>query len=129
MTDINVGAISEALNDKTDRDMRNVDNTAGADAVIEYQLPTADNGYKWYRKYKSGWVEQGGFVSNVSGEQTVNFPITMADTNYTMLKTMTTNSSNNVQYSNVSFYTRTTASAKTTTAGADFSWQVSGMAA
>ena len=37
MTDINIGQITEALNDKTDRDLQNVNNTAGADAVIEYQ--------------------------------------------------------------------------------------------
>jgi hypothetical protein len=96
--------------------------------VVDFQAPTSTNNYTWYRKYADGWIEQGGFVSNVSGEQTVNFPITMADTNYAMFKTMATASSNNVQYSNVSFYARTTASAKTTTAGADFSWEVKGMA-
>lgn len=96
--------------------------------VIAFQAPTSSNDYTWYRKYADGWVEQGGFVSNTSGEQTVNFPITMADTNYAMFKTMAIASSNNVQYSNVSFYARTTASAKTTTAGADFSWEVKGMA-
>lgn len=30
------------------------------DFVVESQLPTAENNYTWYRKYKSGWVEQGG---------------------------------------------------------------------
>ena len=33
------------------------------DYVIETQLPTSDNNYTWYRKYASGWVEQGGYVS------------------------------------------------------------------
>ena len=60
---IELGGITESLNDKTDRDMQNVDTISGADAVIEYQVPTADNGYTWYRKYKSGWVEQGGIAS------------------------------------------------------------------
>lgn len=60
MSEINFGAISEALNDKTDRDMRNVDTAAKADAVIDFQVPTAENNYRWYRKYASGWVEQGG---------------------------------------------------------------------
>lgn len=32
----------------------------GADYVTEWQTPTAENNYTWYRKYKSGWVEQGG---------------------------------------------------------------------
>lgn len=33
------------------------------DYVIETQAPTAENNYTWYRKYKSGWVEQGGHVN------------------------------------------------------------------
>ena len=30
------------------------------DYVIASQAPSAANNYTWYRKYKSGWVEQGG---------------------------------------------------------------------
>lgn len=48
------------------------------DYVVESQEATADNGYTWYRKYKSGWVEQGGKNS----VQTVTLPIEMANTNY-----------------------------------------------
>lgn len=89
MTDINVGAITEALNDKTDRDLQNVDTTAKADAVIDFQLPTAENNYTWYRKYKSGWVEQGGTwtgswtVGNGSqGTQNITLPVEMRDGEY-----------------------------------------------
>lgn len=39
---------------------------ADVDFVIASQLPTADNGYTWYRKYKSGWLEQGGKLSGRS---------------------------------------------------------------
>lgn len=81
MAEINVGAISEALNDKVDRDNRNVDNTAGADAVIEYQVPTAENGYTWYRRYASGWVEQGGVAPAEQNYQVV-LPFQMYDNNY-----------------------------------------------
>ena len=28
----------------------------GADYVIAWQTPTAENNYTWYRKYKNGWV-------------------------------------------------------------------------
>lgn len=56
-----------------------------ADYVIESQLPTANNNYTWYRKYKSGWIEQGGLVSDASGDGSVVLPITMADTNYDIL--------------------------------------------
>lgn len=59
---------------------------AGADYVIESQLPTADNNYTWYRKYKSGWVEQGGKIQIngpiSSSNKRVSFPVTMANTNY-----------------------------------------------
>ena len=83
MSEINIGQISEALNDKIDRDGQNVDNNAGADIVIEFQLPTAENDHTWYRKYKSGWVEQGGtFSTGGSGNKTVNLPITIYDTSY-----------------------------------------------
>lgn len=45
------------------------------DYVIETQIPTADNNYTWYRKYKSGWVEQGGF-----GKGVITLPIEVAHT-------------------------------------------------
>lgn len=60
--------------------------SAGIDFVVESQFPTAENDYTWYRKYKSGWVEQGGIVSGAS-YQTINLPIAMADTNYTVFIT------------------------------------------
>ena len=62
---------------------------SGADYVVESQLPTAQNNYTWYRKYKSGWVEQGGIcpktsfsmgsgvTTDVSG---VVFPLTLTET-------------------------------------------------
>lgn len=80
MADIDFGQISEALNDKADRDLHNVDTATKADAVIDYQEPTADNGYTWYRKYKSGWVEQGG----INNTATLIYVKPMADTNYIM---------------------------------------------
>ena len=98
--------------------------------VIAFQAPTAGDNYTWYRKYADGWVEQGGSIdSAASGTYTVAFPVTMADTHYTILKTMSTNSSNGAQYNQISFFNKTTTSAETNTAGVGFSWQVSGMAA
>ena len=59
MTDINVGAITEALNNKVDLPTPSTPQDA-VDYVVEKQDPTSANGYTWYKKYKSGWVEQGG---------------------------------------------------------------------
>ena len=58
MADINIGAISEALNNKVDLPTPSTPQDA-VDYVVEKQDPTSANG-TWYRKYKSGWVEQGG---------------------------------------------------------------------
>lgn len=62
---------------------------ASADYVIETQTPTAENNYTWYRKYQSGWVEQGGIwrnwnpVNAGAGKNTViTLPVTMSDKNY-----------------------------------------------
>lgn len=73
----------------------NTRTTGLLDYVIESQAPTADNNYTWYRKYKSGWVEQGG-KAVYSNENTVNLAITMQDTNYScIITTILTASSNN----------------------------------
>lgn len=61
-------------------------NTLSAHTVVEFQAPTSNNNYTWYRKYADGWVEQGGVVSNGSITTTwavaVVFPVEMSDTNY-----------------------------------------------
>ena len=78
MTDINVGAITEALNNKVDLPTPSTPQDA-VDYVVEKQDPTSANGYTWYRKYKSGWVEQGGTVTTASDASTpVTLPIPMA---------------------------------------------------
>ena len=58
MSDINVGQITEALNDKMDRDAHNVQSPSAV--VVDKQDPSSSNNYTWYRKYSDGWVEQGG---------------------------------------------------------------------
>ena len=60
------------------------------DYVIETQIPTPENNYSWYRLYKSGWVEQGGYVS-YTGSWTeghidsVVLPIEFANTDYRIM--------------------------------------------
>ncbi len=53
------------------------------DFVVAAQAPTAENNYTWFRKYKSGWVEQGGYYTG--NAMTVTLPIQMLDTNYSVL--------------------------------------------
>lgn len=134
MADINIGAISEALNNKTDRNMRNVDTGSKADSVIDFQLPTAENGYTWYRKYASGWVEQGGLTPSGTGAGTVTLPVVMANNNYQFLGNVKNSTTNTVAYT-LQARTLTTTTAgyfKSYNGGGAveiFWWQVSGMAA
>ena len=55
-----------------------------ADYVVLFRAPTYDNNYRWYRVYKSGWVEEGGPVSG-GASATVTLPIAMKDSNYTLV--------------------------------------------
>ena len=76
-----LGDVSEIRSDITDLDTR-TNNLL--DYVIETQAPTSDNNYTWYRKYKSGWIEQGGKVSSA---KFVTLPQAMPDTNYNIIAT------------------------------------------
>ena len=63
-------------------------NACYAHRVVEFQEPTAQNNYTWYRKYADGWVEQGGHNQAIQADNTdhwnyINLPVTMANTNYT----------------------------------------------
>ena len=76
------GINTETLNNKVDRDFGNI--PTGYDIVVDWQKPTAENNYKWYRKYKSGWVEQGGrSVGTLSGNVfSLTLPVPMANQEY-----------------------------------------------
>lgn len=75
------GLNAELFNGKAD--VSRVETLEGYDYVVESQLPTSDNGYTWYRKYKSGWVEQGGQKGAPSGASEISFPIPMSNSEYT----------------------------------------------
>lgn len=54
--------------------------------MVAFQAPTSATGYKWYRKYADGWVEQGVInVEIATAIYTFNFPILMANTSYTVM--------------------------------------------
>lgn len=86
------------------------------DYVIETQNPTAENNYTWYRKYKSGWIEQAGHTTSSEAGTICSFPVEMRDTNYSALISVTGDSSSNFStavktkhknYITVSTYTET----------------------
>ena len=58
-------------------------NLANVDSNIDYMVESWRDGWNWYRKYRSGWVEQGGlYVATTTGEQTINLNVEMGDTQY-----------------------------------------------
>ena len=76
------GLNTELFNNKADRNLDNI--SSNIDFVIDYY----HNGSDWYRLYKSGWVEQGGVCSVTKDtSSTVNLPIQMANSNYSVLVT------------------------------------------
>lgn len=80
---------------KADTALSNV--LANIDYVVESKFPTEDDP-RWYRVYKSGWVEQGGnFGSSFSNYQTITITLQkqMQDTHYSIT---ITNSSNADSY-------------------------------
>lgn len=92
--DAKIAALGDVSTLRTDVTTNTNDITTlkGYDYVIESQTPTAQNNYTWYRKYKSGWVEQGGKASlefTTTGQNnTVSLPVTMLDDNYTVILTL-----------------------------------------
>lgn len=81
--DINFGAMTEALNDKADRDLNNM--TANIDYVVERYNDEQGN---WYRVYKSGWIEQGGATAVSAGDLTVSLLKPYKDNLYSLVVTI-----------------------------------------
>lgn len=92
--DLFIGKEGELSMDTTTKGIRIHDGqTAGGfmiDVVVVFQAPSAANNYTWYRKYSSGWVEQGGQFTAISvadgsgtaGNNIINLPIKMANDRY-----------------------------------------------
>ena len=97
------GAIGEITVDTTNKTLRvhdgetiggtplaradSVPDLSGADYVVAWQMPTSNNNYTWYRKYKSGWLEQGGKLSGRS----VVFPYAFSQVPTVCTSTIETN--------------------------------------
>ena len=67
-----------------------------AHVVTHFQAPTAANNYTWYRKYKDGWIEQGGILTTTTPDTTYNvvLPHNMENTNYSIQLVSTTGNNN-----------------------------------
>lgn len=77
--DINIGAISEALNDKADRDLVN--------SIPPYLKTTYVNGTSGYNIWSNGYCEQWGGLNAQSSwtKVTIDLIKTFKDTNYNIV--------------------------------------------
>lgn len=92
-------------------------------ANVDYVVESYVNGTSWYRVYKSGWCEQGGYGTHVS-PYTVTFLKEFIDTNYNLLF-----SQYNTYGSVLSPYSKTTTgfqSGASTGSGQNFHWMACG---
>ncbi|MDL2280309.1 phage tail protein [Selenomonadales bacterium OttesenSCG-928-I06] len=67
-----------SLENKANVDLSNIS------ANIDYVIQTWTSGTSWYRKYKSGWVEQGGYSTQGGTAVTINLNTPFSNTNYTV---------------------------------------------
>ena len=116
--------------------MADISDMSSADYVVAWQNPTMENNYTWYRRYKSGWVEQGQGLLTINNSTVVLhvLPIEMANTNYTVVITSNMNNSGTGSYAvGVDLVTSTNFTTRGWGAGNSkvntFSWYVCGMAA
>ena len=56
------------------------------DYVVESKLPTEEDP-SWYRLYKSGWLEQGGYKNTTNTNTTINLLKPFKDTTYSLQTT------------------------------------------
>ena len=76
--------------------------TAVSDYVVQSQTPTSSNNYTWYRKYKSGWVEQGGKITLSGTISATNVRVTFpVERGYGMFCRVGINNGNINRYDNV----------------------------
>lgn len=106
------------------------------DYVVAWQNPTPENNHTWYRRYKSGWVEQGGRAS-VTGHGTASnsniiLPIEMASNSYDVVATIN-GAGENVAVGNSVYKTSSKTISLRINYGSDLTrtmtWRVSGIAA
>lgn len=75
---VDINKVYEDLNIKANSNLSNID------ANIDYVVESYTNGSDWYRKYKSGWIEQGVKITATSSGATRNWLKSFKNTNYSI---------------------------------------------
>ena len=120
--------LASQMQTKAQTDFGNV--AENLDFVVETWR--SDDGTSWYRKYRSGWVEQFGLIGDVAtGWITITLPVEMADANYFIGKMTVATSSDygSIRGHSVSNLTTTTFEFYNSSLYSNGGWYVSGKAA
>ena len=113
MPDIDIGQLSEAINDKMDRDLNNRANSSGFRKLIE----SYSNGANWYKVFEEIqsdgttklWCEQGQTVTRAAANTAFVFLKPFCDTNYTLILGFSYGGSNTtVGYKELGYYDKNT---------------------
>ena len=131
MSYVNIGKVTEQLNEiEATSDSK----VSKGHEVIEFQAPTAENNYTWYRKYADGWVEQGSYkyvgASTASANYTINLPVTMANLYYEVIFGQLHNSNGSGDWGGENYTSRTVSSISLHCGSAGwwgYFWEVKGM--
>ena len=92
----------QGLSGKADTSLANVASN------IDYVVESYHDGTNWYRKYKSGWLEQGGYVPPNSGTSgTITFLKPFIDNHYTVASNTGNAAANNFFNLSAGFKTAT----------------------
>lgn len=119
--------IEVALASRARTDLANVDTN------LDFVVDTWRSGTSWYRKYRSGWVEQGGFVAQ-GDSPIVTLPVEMADTDYWAMGQSQNDSNTTAALHDLQIHSKTATTLKVgytgwVTAYRDFIWIVCGKGA
>lgn len=99
---------------------------------IDFVVESYDDGTKWYRKYKSGWIKQGGEISPYTGTswQTITFLKPYKNTNYNVIGSVSgVNLVNNEGFQSSNKTTTTVQVGCNTSASKGLTWEVKGQGA
>lgn len=99
-TTIDIGEITEALNDKADTDLGNVS--------VPYVTESYTSGTSWYRKWSDGRIEQGGHVSDDTQALTIVLLTPFTSTNYQVFSNCTVTNAAAATGRNYVAYNKTT---------------------
>jgi len=120
-----LNGLGDAKADKTDLDSKAELDLSNVDENIDFIVDSwTDGGYNWYRKFRSGYIIQGGRGSGTNGSsRALTYPTAFTTDQYSILLT-TVDDTTDANYFNLAANSRSTTGCAVylTGHGTNFSW-------